>query len=63
MRAYQGDRAVYPGYHGEDLERHITLGSFAAGYISRMIVTGAGGRITTEVHLYRDKFCNLPETT
>lgn len=63
MRAYQGVRAVYPGYHGEDLERHITLGSFAAGYISRMIVTGTGGRITTEVHLYRDKFCNLPEAT
>lgn len=63
MRACQGVRAVYPGYHGEDLERHITLGSFAAGYISRMIVTGAGGRVTTEVHLYRDKFCNLPEAT
>ncbi|WP_295091554.1 hypothetical protein [uncultured Ruminococcus sp.] len=62
MRGCSGDRAVYPGYHGEDLERHIILGSFAQGYISRLVITGAGGQIRTEVYLYRDKFCNLPES-
>ena len=62
MRGCSGDRAVYPGYHGEDLERHIILGSFAQGYFSRLVITGAGGQIRTEVYLYRDKFCNLPES-
>lgn len=61
MRGCKGDWAEYPGYHGEDLERHITLGSFAAGYISALTITGAGGRITTGVTLYRDQFCNTPE--